>query len=75
MLCGNSLGVMNLAVLKVWESFPFKGNSSLLLSELILLAVACVPNVIDPKIGANPGNDEPKWPMVLIRMMRSNVQN
>ena len=75
MLGGNRLRVSNPAVLEIRERGALFYNTALFLAKLILLAVACIPDIIDTEIGNDEGHNKPRWPLILIRMMLRDVKN
>lgn len=76
MLSADSLGVMDLPILKVRESFALLDDIALLLlPELVLLAVGRVPDIVDTEISNDQRHNEPNWPVVLVRVVGSDKEN
>lgn len=53
LLCRDGLWVMNLSVFEVGECCALFDDATFFLPELVLLAVGCVPNIVDAKISGD----------------------
>lgn len=62
------------AILEIRERRPLLHDATLLLSELILLAVGRVPDIVDAKVGDDPKDNDPDGPVVLRWIMERDVQ-
>lgn len=62
---GNSLRVVNLAVLEIREGGTLIHSAALFLTELVLLAVGRIPYVVGAEIGNGKKSSEPDGPLVL----------
>ena len=62
------------AVLEVGESGALIDNTTLLLAELVLLAVGRIPDVVGEEVGGSQEDNEPEWPCVLGRVVVCNVE-
>lgn len=67
--------VLNLSLFEIGKCGSFVYYTALLLSELILLTVASVPDIVNAKTRDKQGKYEPPWPLVLARFVVSYVEN
>lgn len=74
-LGGDGPRVGDAAVLEVGESGTLVYHATLLLAELVLLAVGGVPDVVHPEVGGRQEDDKPCWPCVLRRVVVGNVES
>ncbi len=62
---GNGLWVCEATVLEVRERSSLVDNTTLLLTELVLLRVRRVPDIVDAQVGDGQECGKPNWPLVL----------
>lgn len=73
-LGGDGLRVGDAAVLEVGKCGALVNYTTLLLAELVLLAVCSVPDVVHKRVGKYQYRDEPSRPSVLRRVVVSHVE-
>lgn len=67
--------VLNLSLFEIRKRGSFVYYTALLLSELILLTVTSVPDIVNAKIRDEQGKYEPPWPLVLAGFVVSYVED
>lgn len=72
---GDCLGIRDSSVLEVGKCGALLDDATLFLTELVLLAVRSVPDVIEAKVRNGEESHEPCWPGVFSGIVGGNVEN